>query len=153
MHCHSVSALLILNFSLPVSYCVGTLGTHTEIKRVAEEKVTLPCHHQLGLPETDTLDIEWLLTDNEGGQKEVSIHVGRVPPLPVLHLHSSVSQSLALDLRELQLFSSGLCLKDFSFKYKTTGYLGCWDNILCFLGKPEQPESYLAQAWEVNLVY
>ncbi|KAH0514703.1 CXADR-like membrane protein [Microtus ochrogaster] len=52
-----------------VSYYVGTLGTHTEIKRVAEEKVTLPCHHQLGLPEKDTLDIEWLLTDNEGNQK------------------------------------------------------------------------------------
>uniref|UniRef100_A0A5F9DK98 CXADR-like membrane protein n=3 Tax=Boreoeutheria TaxID=1437010 RepID=A0A5F9DK98_RABIT len=56
---------------LLVSYYVGTLGTHTEIKRVAEEKVTLPCHHQLGLPEKDTLDIEWLLTDNEGNQKVV----------------------------------------------------------------------------------
>ncbi|KAM5311075.1 CXADR-like membrane protein isoform 1-T4 [Glossophaga mutica] len=54
-----------------VSYYVGTLGTHTEIRRVAEEKVTLPCHHQLGLPEKDTLDIEWLLTDNEGNQKVV----------------------------------------------------------------------------------
>ncbi|XP_055279217.1 CXADR-like membrane protein isoform X2 [Moschus berezovskii] len=52
-----------------VSYYVGTLGTHTEIKKVAEEKVTLPCHHQLGLPEKDTLDIEWLLTDHEGNQK------------------------------------------------------------------------------------
>lgn len=54
-----------------VSYYVGTLGTHTEIKKVAEEKVTLPCHHQLGLPEKDTLDIEWLLTDREGNQKVV----------------------------------------------------------------------------------
>ncbi|XP_045048648.2 CXADR-like membrane protein [Desmodus rotundus] len=54
-----------------VSYYVGTSGTHTEIRRVAEEKVTLPCHHQLGLPEKDTLDIEWLLTDNEGNQKVV----------------------------------------------------------------------------------
>ncbi|KAM7051580.1 CXADR-like membrane protein isoform 1-T4 [Molossus nigricans] len=53
------------------SYYAGALGTHTEIKRVAEEKVTLPCHHQLGLPEKDTLDIEWLLTDNEGNQKVV----------------------------------------------------------------------------------
>ncbi|XP_004870955.1 CXADR-like membrane protein isoform X2 [Heterocephalus glaber] len=60
-----------------VSYCVGTLGTHTEIKRVAEEKVTLPCHHQLGLSETDTLDIEWLLTNNEGGQKEVITYSSR----------------------------------------------------------------------------
>ncbi|XP_073922614.1 CXADR-like membrane protein isoform X4 [Castor canadensis] len=60
-----------------VSYCVGTLGTHTEIKRVAEEKVTLPCHHQLGLQEKDTLDIEWLLTDNEGKQKVVITYSSR----------------------------------------------------------------------------
>ncbi|EDL25521.1 CXADR-like membrane protein precursor [Mus musculus] len=60
-----------------VSYYVGTLGTHTEIKRVAEEKVTLPCHHQLGLPEKDTLDIEWLLTDNEGNQKVVITYSSR----------------------------------------------------------------------------
>lgn len=60
-----------------VSYCVGTLGTHTEIKRVAEERVTLPCHHQLGLPEKDTLDIEWLLTDNEGNQKVVITYSSR----------------------------------------------------------------------------
>ncbi|XP_004716334.3 CXADR-like membrane protein [Echinops telfairi] len=61
-------------FSLPVSYYVyyvETLGTHIEIKRVAEERVTLPCHHELGLPEKDTLDIEWLLTDHEGNQKVV----------------------------------------------------------------------------------
>ncbi|XP_069853388.1 CXADR-like membrane protein isoform X2 [Dipodomys merriami] len=60
-----------------VSYYVGTLGTHTEIKRVAEEKVTLPCHHQLGLQEKDTLDIEWLLTDNEGKQKVVITYSSR----------------------------------------------------------------------------
>ncbi|XP_037064106.1 CXADR-like membrane protein [Peromyscus leucopus] len=69
---------LWLRFLLfPVSYYVGTLGTHTEIKRVAEEKVTLPCHHQLGLPEKDTLDIEWLLTDNEGNQKVVITYSSR----------------------------------------------------------------------------
>ncbi|ERE74817.1 CXADR-like membrane protein [Cricetulus griseus] len=68
----------IMRFLLfPVSYYVGTLGTHTEIKRVAEEKVTLPCHHQLGLPEKDTLDIEWLLTDNEGNQKVVITYSSR----------------------------------------------------------------------------
>lgn len=50
---------------------------------MAEEKVTLPCHHQLGLPEKDTLDIEWLLTDNEGNQKVVSIHLLE-PPAPLL---------------------------------------------------------------------
>ncbi|KAM5246011.1 CXADR-like membrane protein [Ctenodactylus gundi] len=60
-----------------LSYYVGTQEMHTEIKKVAEEKVTLPCHHQLGVPETDTLDIEWLLTDNEGNQKVVITSSGR----------------------------------------------------------------------------
>lgn len=68
-----------------VSYYVGTLGTHTEIKRVAEEKVTLPCHHQLGLPEKDTLDIEWLLTDNEGNQKVVITYSSR-------HVYSNLTE-------------------------------------------------------------
>lgn len=39
---------------------------------MAEEKVTLPCHHQLGLQEKGALDIEWLLTDSSGNQKAVS---------------------------------------------------------------------------------
>ncbi|XP_006148871.1 CXADR-like membrane protein [Tupaia chinensis] len=69
--------MCLLLLVLLVSCCVGTLGTHTEIKRVAEEKVTLPCHHQLGLPEKDTLDIEWLLTDNEGNQKVVITYSSR----------------------------------------------------------------------------
>ncbi|EPY84470.1 CXADR-like membrane protein precursor [Camelus ferus] len=68
-----------------VSYCVGTLGTHTEIKRVAEEKVTLPCHHQLGLPEKDTLDIEWLLTDTDGNQKVVITYSSR-------HVYSNLTE-------------------------------------------------------------
>ncbi|KAM6158658.1 CXADR-like membrane protein [Rhynchocyon petersi] len=59
------------------SYYVGAFETHTEIKRVAEERVTLPCHHQLGFPEKDTLDIEWLLTDNEGNQKVVITYSSR----------------------------------------------------------------------------
>ncbi|XP_012584852.1 PREDICTED: CXADR-like membrane protein [Condylura cristata] len=68
---------LASGFPLPASFYIETLGTHTEIKRVAEEKVTLPCHHQLGLPEKDTLDIEWLLTDNEGNQKVVITYSSR----------------------------------------------------------------------------
>lgn len=51
---------------------------------MAEEKVTLPCHHQLGLPEKDTLDIEWLLTDNEGNQKVVSTLLARAALLSAL---------------------------------------------------------------------
>lgn len=93
--CHPASALLIrgLFFLFPVTYYVGTLGTHTEIKRVAEEKVTLPCHHQLGLPEKDTLDIEWLLTDNEGNQKVVSTLLATVALPPALTSPSSAFTS------------------------------------------------------------
>jgi hypothetical protein len=66
---------------------------------VAEEKVTLPCHHQLGLQEKDTLDIEWLLTDNEGKQKVVSIHLASVTSSHPLWLLSSVFPVL-LGLKE-----------------------------------------------------
>lgn len=101
---------------LPVSYYVGTLGTHTEIKRVAEEKVTLPCHHQLGLPEKDTLDIEWLLTDNEGNQKVVSVQLARGPrPHSSPHSPTAVfpqSSDFLLEERARIALSSGLSLED-----------------------------------------
>ncbi|XP_044522346.1 CXADR-like membrane protein [Gracilinanus agilis] len=66
-----------MNPSLPISCYVGTWGTHMEIKKVAEEKVTLPCHHQLGHQERDTLDIEWLLTGPDGNQKVVITYSSR----------------------------------------------------------------------------
>lgn len=120
-------------FPLLVSYYVGTLGTHTEIKRVAEEKVTLPCHHQLGLPEKDTLDIEWLLTDNEGNQKVVSIRLLEPPPpSSSASFLSSILQSFSLGWKELQLlffFFIWLILKN--SRYNTInkkGYLGCEDK-------------------------
>lgn len=120
-------------FPLLVSYYVGTLGTHTEIKRVAEEKVTLPCHHQLGLPEKDTLDIEWLLTDNEGNQKVVSIRLLEPPPpSSSASFLSSILQSFSLGWKELHLlffFFIWLILKN--SRYNTInkkGYLGCEDK-------------------------
>lgn len=63
-----------------MSCCVGASGAYTEIKKVAEEKVTLPCHHQLGLQEKGALDIEWLLTDSKGNQKAVSGARGPASP-------------------------------------------------------------------------
>ncbi|KFO96121.1 CXADR-like membrane protein, partial [Calypte anna] len=48
----------------------------TEFKRVAEENVTLPCHHRLGLLEQGSLDIEWLLHSSETVQKAVITYSG-----------------------------------------------------------------------------
>ncbi|KAK2532724.1 Clmp [Columba guinea] len=48
----------------------------TEFKRVAEENVTLPCHHRLGLLEQGSLDIEWLLHISETVQKAVITYSG-----------------------------------------------------------------------------
>ncbi|KAI1230773.1 hypothetical protein IHE44_0008654 [Lamprotornis superbus] len=44
--------------------------------RVAEENVTLPCHHRLGLLEQGSLDIEWLLHISETVQKAVITYSG-----------------------------------------------------------------------------
>lgn len=119
LHCHQFLHCSLEVCPLSVSYYVGTLGTHTEIKKVAEEKVTLPCHHQLGLPEKDTLDIEWLLTDNEGNQKVVSIprpepspSPPRRLPLPFLHPPAFF---VGLE-RATIILSSGLELKNSRYK-------------------------------------
>lgn len=60
-------------FCLSASYSVWMSGAQTEFKRVAEENVTLPCHHHLGLTEPRSLDIEWLLHDSKADQKVVSL--------------------------------------------------------------------------------
>uniref|UniRef100_A0A8C7ECB6 CXADR like membrane protein n=1 Tax=Nothoprocta perdicaria TaxID=30464 RepID=A0A8C7ECB6_NOTPE len=52
------------------------LKAQTEFKRVAEENVTLPCHHRLGLLEQGSLDIEWLLHVSETVQKAVITYSG-----------------------------------------------------------------------------
>lgn len=103
-----------------VSYYVGTLGTHTEIKRVAEEKVTLPCHHQLGLPEKDTLDIEWLLTDNEGNQKVVSTPLAIVALLSALTSPSLAFTSFLMGLEEF-VFSPNSNLNELMYKTREKG--------------------------------
>ncbi|XP_005428926.2 CXADR-like membrane protein [Geospiza fortis] len=57
--------------------CSVWLGeAQTEFKRVAEENVTLPCHHRLGLLEQGSLDIEWLLHISETVQKAVITYSG-----------------------------------------------------------------------------
>ncbi|XP_074833131.1 CXADR-like membrane protein [Carettochelys insculpta] len=67
----SALSILFLAFCL-----VGMSEAQTEFKRVAEENVTLPCHHRLGLLEPRSLDIEWLLHDSKAEQKVVITYSG-----------------------------------------------------------------------------
>ncbi|XP_050766986.1 CXADR-like membrane protein isoform X1 [Gymnogyps californianus] len=68
-----MSALSILFLA---SCSVWLAEAQTEFKRVAEENVTLPCHHHLGLLEQGSLDIEWLLHISETVQKAVITYSG-----------------------------------------------------------------------------
>ncbi|XP_068025276.1 CXADR-like membrane protein [Melanerpes formicivorus] len=61
---------------LLASCCVWLCLAQTEFKRVAEDNVTLPCHHRLGLLEQGSLDIEWLLHISETVQKAVITYSG-----------------------------------------------------------------------------
>ncbi|NWI78247.1 CLMP protein, partial [Dryoscopus gambensis] len=61
---------------LSASCSVWLCEAQTEFKRVAEENVTLPCHHRLGLLEQGGLDIEWLLHISETVQKAVITYSG-----------------------------------------------------------------------------
>ncbi|KFQ74030.1 CXADR-like membrane protein, partial [Phaethon lepturus] len=61
---------------LAASCSVWLSEAQTEFKRVAEENVTLPCHHRLGLLEQGSLDIEWLLHVSETVQKAVITYSG-----------------------------------------------------------------------------
>ncbi|OWK52139.1 CXADR-like membrane protein [Lonchura striata] len=63
-------------FCLPASCSVWLCEAQTEFKRVAEDNVTLPCHHRLGLLEQGSLDIEWLLHISETVQKAVITYSG-----------------------------------------------------------------------------
>lgn len=66
---------LTASISLSASCSVWLSEAQTEFKRVAEENVTLPCHHHLGLLEQGSLDIEWLLHISETVQKAVGASV------------------------------------------------------------------------------
>ncbi|XP_038609881.1 CXADR-like membrane protein isoform X3 [Tachyglossus aculeatus] len=69
----------LLSILFLVSSYAGMSGAHMEIKKVADEKVILPCHHQLGLQEQRSLDIEWLMKDTAGKPKVViSFSSGKV---------------------------------------------------------------------------
>lgn len=69
--CRGASLILAIGVSLSASCSVWLSEAQTEFKRVAEENVTLPCHHRLGLLEQGSLDIEWLLHISETVQKAV----------------------------------------------------------------------------------
>ncbi|XP_040390520.1 CXADR-like membrane protein isoform X3 [Cygnus olor] len=68
--------MYISSMSSQASCSVWLSEAQTEFKRVAEENVTLPCHHHLGLLEQGSLDIEWLLHISETVQKAVITYSG-----------------------------------------------------------------------------
>ncbi|XP_055516756.1 CXADR-like membrane protein isoform X2 [Leucoraja erinacea] len=59
--------------SLTLVLMVGCIcfSTATEIKRIEEQDVVLPCQHRFGHLVTKNLDIEWLLQDSDPNQKVV----------------------------------------------------------------------------------
>lgn len=81
---------LTTSICLSASCSVWLAEAQTEFKRVAEENVTLPCHHRLGLLEQGSLDIEWLLHTSESVQKAVgssTICWENSPTAPLLCWH------------------------------------------------------------------
>uniref|UniRef100_A0A4W3HBK0 CXADR-like membrane protein n=1 Tax=Callorhinchus milii TaxID=7868 RepID=A0A4W3HBK0_CALMI len=62
-----------------VNCCAGlrTVASESEIKKVEEQDVILPCRHRFDHSVSGNLDIEWLLQDSEPGQKVVITYSGR----------------------------------------------------------------------------
>ncbi|XP_053308086.1 CXADR-like membrane protein [Spea bombifrons] len=57
--------------------CVfGAFGDLVEIKRIAEENVTLKCQHELGILGEQSLDIEWFSNISHSGQKVLISYSG-----------------------------------------------------------------------------
>uniref|UniRef100_G1PPE4 CXADR-like membrane protein n=1 Tax=Myotis lucifugus TaxID=59463 RepID=G1PPE4_MYOLU len=138
---------VLLEPLLAVTCCVGALGAYTEIKKVAEEKVTLPCHHQLGLQEKGALDIEWLLTDSTGNQKAVITYSGH-------HVYDNLTEEqkgrvafasnflagdASLQIESLKPRDEGL----YTCKVKNSGHYVWSHVVLKVLVRPSKPKCEL----------
>ncbi|CAH2320515.1 CXADR-like membrane [Pelobates cultripes] len=122
-------------------YVLGVLA-QTEITRVAEENVTLPCQHRLGLLGEQSLDIEWLLNHSEQRKSVlISYSAGRIyEGENARGRYSFASNFLAGDaailITSLQPSDAG----QYICKVKNAGQYE-WNHIrLKVLVKPSEPE-------------
>ncbi|NWT76018.1 CLMP protein, partial [Prunella himalayana] len=125
---------------LPASCCVWLCKAQTEFKRVAEENVTLPCHHRLGLLEQGSLDIEWLLHISETVQKAVGLLRNSLYSCP--HTTSPPSSSTAV------MISAGCSDDGSTVSMPMEGFPVsklCCDAMTCLLllEKPSKPKCWL----------
>ncbi|XP_063292578.1 CXADR-like membrane protein [Pelobates fuscus] len=126
---------------LGLCYVLGVLA-QTEITRVAEENVTLPCQHRLGLLGEQSLDIEWLLNHSEQRKSVlISYSAGRIyEGENARGRYSFASNFLAGDaailITSLQPSDAG----QYICKVKNAGQYE-WNHIkLKVLVKPSEPE-------------
>ncbi|MEE6485270.1 hypothetical protein FKM82_014234 [Ascaphus truei] len=134
----------LLNFFLGLCYAFGA-SAQIEITHVAEENVTLPCQHRLGLLGTQSLDIEWLSKFSDHMQQEVLISYTQGQVYDNENQkgrYSFVSNYLAGDasmlIRSLEPSDAG----QYTCKVKNAGQYE-WNNIkLIVLVRPSEPKCW-----------
>ncbi|KAM4704470.1 CXADR-like membrane protein [Rhinophrynus dorsalis] len=126
---------------LGLCYVLGTLA-QTDITLIAEDNVTLPCWHSLGLLGKESLDIEWLSNISEHGQQVLLSYSGqKIYENPNQKgRYSFVSNYLAGDasmlIRSLETSDAGLYI----CKVKNAGQYE-WNYIkVKVLAKPSEPQ-------------
>ncbi|XP_064157929.1 CXADR-like membrane protein isoform X1 [Anguilla rostrata] len=118
----------------------------TEMKRVVGDNATLPCHHQFWGPESQTLDIEWLLQKPNSKQRVVITYFGGKVYDPNENQQSRLSFAgdylkgdASLLIGDLMLTDSG----EYSCKVKTGGKYH-WSTVdLIVLVKPSKPRCWM----------
>ncbi|XP_038236334.1 CXADR-like membrane protein [Dermochelys coriacea] len=139
-----MSALFILFLA---SCLVWRSGAQTEFKRVAEENVTLPCHHRLGLLEPRSLDIEWLLHDSKADQKVVITYSGgnvyndlnERQKGRVSFTSNFLAGDASLHIVSLQPSDAG----QYTCKVKNAGQYEWYRITLIVLEKPSKPKCWV----------
>ncbi|XP_053547503.1 CXADR-like membrane protein [Bombina bombina] len=127
------------------AYCVLGTFTQIEIKSVAEDNVTLPCQHRLGLLGEKSLDIEWLSNMSGSQQPQlISYSGGQVYEHNENRKgrYSFVSNYLAGDasilIRSLEPSDAG----QYICKVKNGGQFEWYYILLKVLVKPSEPKCW-----------
>ncbi|XP_006011531.1 CXADR-like membrane protein isoform X1 [Latimeria chalumnae] len=137
----AISAILLVSLSFWIT------DAQTEIKKVADQDVTLPCRHPFGTAGSDSLDIEWLLQHSESNQKVViSYSGGNVYDNLNTNLKGRVAFAsdfltgdASLGISSLQPADSG----QYSCKVKSNGQYEWNHVILKVLVKPSKPKCWM----------